>query len=131
VIASLTALVIRLAAIRWAIKTLVGVGVLVPVAFLLKVVGLPVLGVLGVLALPVLFVLFLLGLPIFLVMIVGGLLLGGLFFLLTLGLFAFKIFLFVVLPVWLIWKLAGFLWRLARPAPSEVAPAGVNGSPVS
>ena len=116
---TITALVVRLAAIRWAFKTIVGLGVLVPVAFILKVVGLPVLAVLSVLALPVLFVLFLFGLPIFLVLIVGGTLLGGLFFLLTLGMFAFKIFLFVVLPIWIVWKVVGFLWRLVFPAKQE------------
>ena len=119
-IATITALVVRLAAIRWAFKTIVGLGVLVPVAFILKVVGLPVLAVLGILATPVLFVLFLFGLPIFLVLAVGGALLAGLFFLLTLGMFAFKIFLFVVLPVWIVWKVAGFLWRLVRPKEEPV-----------
>lgn len=114
-IGTITALVVRLAAIRWAIKTLVGVGVLVPVAMLLKFVGLPVLAVLSVLAMPVLFVLFLFGLPIFLVLLVGGALMAGLFFLLTLGMFAFKIFLFVVLPIWIVWKLVGWLFRLVRP----------------
>jgi hypothetical protein len=114
-IGTITALVVRLAAIRWAIKTLVGVGVLVPVAMILKFVGLPVLAVLSVLALPVLFVLFLFGLPIFLVLVVGALLLAGLFFMLTLGMIAFKIFLFVVLPIWLIWKVAGWVMRLFRP----------------
>ena len=92
--ATITALVVRLAAIRWAIKTLVGVGVL---------------------AAPVLFVLFLFGLPVFLVLIVGAMLLAGLFFMLTIGMVAFKIFLFVVLPMWLIWKLVGFLFRVFRP----------------
>ena len=114
-IATITALVVRLAAIRWAIKTLVGVGVLVPVAFILKVVGLPVLAVLSVLALPVLFVLFLFGLPIFLVMIVGAVLLAGVFFMLTLGMLALKVFLFVILPIWLIWKVAGWVLRFFRP----------------
>ena len=127
-IASLTALVVRLAAIRWAIKSVVGLGLLVPVAFLLKFVGLPILAVLGVLAMPVLFVLFLFGLPIFLVLAVGGLLLGGLFFLLTLGIFAFKFFLFVVLPIWIVWKVGGFLWRLARPADREPAVSGTQAS---
>lgn len=119
-IASITALVVRLAAIRWAFKTLFGLGVLVPLAMVLKVVGLPVLAVLGVLAMPVLFVLFLFGLPIFLVLIVGAVLLAGLFFLLTLGMMAFKFFLFVVLPIWLVWKLVGFFWRLVRPKPEPV-----------
>ena len=117
---TITALVVRLAAIRWAIKTLVGVGVLVPVAMILKVVGLPVLAVLGVLAMPILFVLFLFGLPIFLVLIVGAMLMAGLFFMLTLGMIALKVFLFVVLPIWLIWKVAGWLFRLIRPRQETV-----------
>ena len=114
-LSTITALVVRLAAIRWAFKTLVGLGVLVPVAFILKVVGLPILAVLSVLALPVLFVLFLFGLPVFLVLIVGAMLMAGLFFMLTIGMVALKIFLFVVLPIWLIWKVAGWLFRLIRP----------------
>lgn len=127
-IATLTALVVRLAALRWAIKTLLGFGLLVPVAMVLKVVGLPILAVLGIVAMPVLFVLFLFGLPIFLVLIVGGLLLGGLFFLLSIGMFAFKIFLFVVLPICLIWALGGAIWRLARPARTESVHTGYSGS---
>jgi hypothetical protein len=119
-IGTITSLVVRLAAIRWAIKTLVGVGVLVPVAMILKVVGLPILAVLGVLAMPVLFVLFLFGLPIFLVLIVGAALMAGLFFLLSLGVVAFKIFLFVVLPIWLIWKVAGWVMRFFRPKQETV-----------
>lgn len=118
-IATITALVVRLAAIRWAFKTIVGLGVLVPFALILKVVGLPILAILSVLALPVLFVLFLFGLPVFMVLLFGGLLMGGLFFLLTLGMFAVKIFLFVVLPIWIIWAVGGFLWRMVRPTKSE------------
>ena len=117
---TITALVVRLATIRWAFKTLMGLGVLVPVAFILKLVGLPVLAVLSVLALPVLFVLFLFGLPVFLVLIVGAVLMAGVFFMLTLGLIAFKIFLFVVLPIWVIWKVAGWLMRLIRPKQETV-----------
>lgn len=119
-LSSILTLVARLAAIRWAFKTLVGLGVLVPVAFILKVVGLPVLAVLSVLALPVLFVLFLFGLPIFLVLIVGGVLMAGLFFMLSLGMVALKIFLFVILPIWLIWKVVGWLFRLIRPKQETV-----------
>jgi hypothetical protein len=119
-IGTITALVVRLAAIRWAFKTLLGLGVLVPVAFILKVVGLPILAVLGVLALPVLFVLFLFGLPVFLVLIVGAMLMAGLFFMLTIGMVALKIFLFVVLPIWLIWKVGGWLFRLVRPKQETV-----------
>jgi hypothetical protein len=113
-LSTILSLVARLAAIRWAFKTLLGLGVLVPVAFILKVVGLPILAVLSVLALPVLFVLFLFGLPIFMVLIVGAVLMAGVFFMLTLGMLALKIFLFVVLPIWLIWKIGCWLFQLVR-----------------
>lgn len=110
-------LAVRLAAIRWAFKSLVGLGVLVPVAFILKFVGLPILAVLGVLAAPVLIILFILGLPIFMVLIVGGLLLGALFFVMSIGLVAIKFLIFVVLPIWLVWIVASWVWKLARPTP--------------
>ena len=65
-------LAMRLAVVRWLFKVLGGLAVFVPIALLLKTIGLPVLIILGILALPVLFVLFLFGLPIFLVLLVGG-----------------------------------------------------------
>jgi len=122
--ATIGSLALRLAAIRWALKSFVGLGLLVPLAFVLKFVGLPVLMVLGVLAMPVMLILFLFGLPVFLVLIVAALLIGGLFFALTVGLVALKIFLFVVLPIWLVWTVATFLWRMFRPVPGAVGPAG-------
>ena len=121
--ATIGSLALRLAAIRWAIKSFVGLGLLVPLAFVLKFVGLPVLMVLGVLAMPVMLILFLFGLPVFLVLIVAALLIGGLFFALTVGMVALKIFLFVVLPIWLVWTVATFAWRMFRPAPATVGPA--------
>lgn len=125
--ATIGSLVLRLAAIRWAIKSFVGLGLLVPIAFVLKLVGLPVLIVLGVLAAPVMVVLFLLGLPVFLVLIAAALLMGGLFFVLTIGVVAFKIFLFVVLPILLLWTVVTLVWGLIRPAPAaaEAAPGSV------
>ena len=55
-----------------------------------------------------------------LIWIVGAVLLAGLFFMLTLGMIAFKVFLFVVLPIWLIWKVAGWLFGLFRPKQETV-----------
>src|SRR3954469_19471643 len=98
-LASIANFAVRLAAIRWALKSLVGLGVLVPIAFVLKFVGLPILAVLGVLAAPALSILCISGLPIFMVLIVGCLLPGGLFFLMTIGLMAIKFLIFVVLPI--------------------------------
>jgi hypothetical protein len=97
-------LVLRIVAARWLFK-LSGLALLLPLAMLLKTIGLPLLGVLGILAFPILILLFVFGLPIFLVFVVGSLLIGMLGVALTMGLVAIKIGLFIVLPVWLVWKL--------------------------
>src|SRR5215208_3097409 len=103
-------LVLRIAAIRWLFK-LGGLAFLLPIAFLLKTIGLPLLVILSILAVPVLILLFLFGLPIFLVLMFGSMLMGLIGFVLTIGVAAIKIGLFVVLPIWLAWKLGGKLWR--------------------
>lgn len=76
--------------------------VLVPLAGVLKVVGLPLLAVLGVLGAPVFLLLGVIGLPILFVLAFGGLLLMLVGIVLTVGLFAIKILLPIVLIVWLV-----------------------------
>ena len=117
-------LVLRLAAIRWLFKGFGGLALLLPLALLLKGIGLPLLMVMGVLALPVLFVLFLLGLPIFLVLMVGGAVMGLVAFVVTIGIAALRIGLFVVLPVFLVWKLARMVygWVFKPKATDEPPP---------
>lgn len=112
-------LVLRLVAARWLFK-LSGLALLIPIAMLLKTIGLPLLGVLSVLALPVLILLFVFGLPIFLVLVVGGLFMGLVGVVLTIGLAAIKIGVFIVLPVWLVWMLFSKLFRRG---------GGTNGGP--
>ena len=113
------AFVLVLAAGAYGLKVL-GLVAFLPIAFLLKAVGLPLLIVLAVLALPVLFLLFLFGLPIFLVLLVGGLAMSALFVVLSIGMMALKFAIFVVLPIWLVYKLVSWLFRgrsggVARP----------------
>jgi hypothetical protein len=103
-------LVLRIVAARWLFK-LSGLALLLPIAMLLKTIGLPLLGVLGVLAFPILILLFVFGLPIFLVFVAGALLIGMLGIALTMGLVAIKIGLFIVLPVWLVFKLFSTIRR--------------------
>jgi hypothetical protein len=112
-------LVLRVVAARWLFK-LSGLALLIPIAMLLKTIGLPLLGVLSVLAFPILILLFLFGLPIFLVLLVGGLFMGMLGMVLTLGLAAIKIGLFIVLPAWLVWTLFSKVFRRG---------GGTNGGP--
>lgn len=101
--------VLRLAALRWLFK-LGGLGLLVPIAMLLKAIGLPLLAILSVVGLPILILLFLFGLPIFLVLIFGAIAMGLVGAVLTIGIVAIKIGLFVVLPLWLIWKLGSMVF---------------------
>ena len=103
-------LAMRLAIVRWIFKVL-GLLAFLPLAFLLKAVGLPLLIVLAVLALPVLFLLFLFGLPIFLVFLAGAVVMGVLFIALSIGVLALKVAVFVVLPAWLLWRLVSWLPR--------------------
>jgi hypothetical protein len=117
-------LVLRIAAIRWLFK-LGGLAFLLPIALLLKTIGLPLLAVLGVLAIPVLIILFLFGLPIFLVFLAGSMLMGLIGVVLTIGIAALKFGLFIVLPIWLLWKLGGKMscWIFKR-GDSDAPPSG-------
>lgn len=117
-------LVTRLAVVPWLLKSLGGLAVLVPIALVLKLIGFPAPMAVGVLALPVLLVLFVLGLPIFLVLLVGGGLLAFVFALLTIGLVALKIFLFVVLPILLVVKVAK--WAFGSCRRDAVPPAAAD-----
>ena len=109
-------LAMRLAIVRWLVKIL-GFLAFLPIAFLLKTIGIPVLIVLAILALPVFFLLFLFGLPIFLVLLVGGLVMGAVFAALAFGMMALKVAIFVVLPIWLVWRLMTWAFRRTRNTP--------------
>jgi len=103
-------LLLRIAAIRWVFK-LGWLGVLIPIAFVLKAIGLPLLLILLVLALPVLLMFFVFGLPVFLVVMAGGAFMGLVSFVLTLSFAVIKIAIFIVLPIWLVFAIAP---RIAR-----------------
>ena len=133
--AFISQIVLRLAALRWLFK-LGGLGLLLPIAFLLKTIGIPLLMILAVVAMPVLILLFLFGLPVFMVLAAGAAIMGLIGVVLTIGVAALKIGIFVVLPVWLIWKISsgGFRWAFKRggdhtpPADNPEPPAPPAGS---
>ena len=76
--------------------------VLVPVAGVLKIIGLPLLIVLGVVGAPLFLLLAAIGLPVLLVLGLGAVLLGCIGLLLALSVLAIKIILPIVLVVWLV-----------------------------
>jgi hypothetical protein len=90
---------------KWAILKLVlqafgSLGWLLPLAFVLKALGLPFLLLLAVLAIPLLLVLAVLGLPILLVVAIGGFLVTVTVWIVSLGLAALKLVLPLVLLYW-------------------------------
>ena len=125
---------LKLAVVRWLFKVLGGFAIFVPLALLLKTIGWPILLVLGVLALPVLFLLFIFGLPIFLVLIVGGMVMSFLFALLSFGIVVLKFAVLVVLPAYLLWKIACWFFRkpnggTPREASSDAGETGPSAPP--
>jgi hypothetical protein len=112
-LAFISRLVMQLAAIRWLFKLGGLAALLLPLAGLLKVVGIPLLMILLVLGFPIIILLFLFGLPIFAVLLFGGLIVGFLGMVLTIGIAAIKFAIFVVLPIWLIWKVGCWIFRAA------------------
>jgi hypothetical protein len=116
------------ALLKWLLKTLGSLGLWVPIAFILKMFGLPMLMVLGVLALPILIVLALFGMPFILVFLLGGAILAILSAVLSFGLLALKIALPIILIVWLVkWALG---WNSSKPDEGTNPPPPATG-PVS
>jgi hypothetical protein len=100
--ALIKSLLAKWAILRLLLKSLGSLAWLIPIAFLLKAIGIPLLVLLGVLGLPLLILLVVIGLPFFLVFIVGGALLGFTFWVLSMGLAILKIALPIILVVWLV-----------------------------
>ena len=107
------ALLVKWAMLKWLLKTLGSLGILVPIAFVLKLVGLPILIVLAVLALPILLMLALFGMPFILVFLFGGALLAILSAVLSFGLMALKIIVPIILIVWILKWIWG--WNGKKP----------------
>jgi hypothetical protein len=99
----LKSLLLKWALVKTILKALGSLGWLLPLALVLKAVGLPVLMLLAVLAIPLVIVLAVLGLPLLLIVVVGGGLITFTMWLLSMGLFALKLALPFVLIYW-IWR---------------------------
>lgn len=97
-----TSLLAKLALFKLLLKGLGSLAWLLPVAFILKFIGLPILAVLALLALPVFIILAIVGLPIMFAIVAGIVLLVGFFFLLSIGLAVLKIAIPILLVYWLL-----------------------------
>ena len=110
-IAFIKLLLVRWVMLRYVFGALGGLLALWPVAWLLKLIGIPLLIVLLIIGVPLIILLAAIGLPILAVMAVGGMILGLLGLVLSVGMLVVKIGVFVVLPLMLVWWL--FRWLMA------------------
>jgi hypothetical protein len=103
------AILIKVGILRGLIAVLGSLAAILPIAIaLIKLVGLPLLAVMFVLALPLLLILALFGFPFIAVLAIAGVVIGIAVALITFGIVAVKFLLFVVLPIWLAWKVASW-----------------------
>ena len=107
-------LLVKWVMLRYLFGALGGLLALWPVAFLLKVIGIPLLIVLAIIGVPLIILLAAIGLPVLAVMAVGGMIIGLLGLLLSVGMVVVKIGLFVVLPLMLIWWLYRWLMESGK-----------------
>ncbi len=117
----LKSILLKWAFLKALLRVLGSLGWLIPVAFVLKLIGVPLLILLAIIGIPLLIVLAIVGLPVILVVVFGGGLLAFIMWLLTMGLFALKLALPIIAIVWVVrW----FLRPKAPPTPDigEVPP---------
>jgi hypothetical protein len=125
------AVLIKLGVLRGLIAVLGSLAAILPIAIaLIKLIGLPLLVVMLVLGLPLLLVLALFGFPFIAVLAIGGIVMGMVFAAITLGVIALKFFLFVVLPIWLVWKVAKWAlgWRDGGELRTPETPRSADGA---
>lgn len=88
---TLIARILKALALLKVLRGLGGLAWLIPLALVLKAIGLPLLILLAILAIPILIVLAVLGLPLILIVVVGGAMLMVVGWVLTLGAIALKL----------------------------------------
>ena len=100
--ALLKSLVAKWAFFKVLLKALGSLAWLIPIAFVLKAIGIPALVLLLILGAPILIVLAVIGLPLLFVLIVGGVLISALFAILAIGVSVLKIAIPIALVAWIV-----------------------------
>ncbi|MBV6520238.1 MAG: hypothetical protein MNPFHGCM_00343 [Gemmatimonadaceae bacterium] len=98
---------------------------LIPVAFILKAIGIPALLLLLFLGAPILIVLAIFGLPLILVLVAGGVLIAAIFAILAIGVAALKVAVPIVLLIWL----ANWLFRSRENPADDLPPTAPDAPP--
>ena len=104
------AILIKLGMLRGLLAVLGSLAAVLPIALaLIKFLGWPILIVLFVLALPLLLILAIIGFPLIAVLSIAGIVMGLAFAVISVGIVLLKFFLFVVLPIWIGWKVVSWM----------------------
>ena len=114
-------LMVKWVMFRYLFGTLGGLLALAPIAWLLKVIGIPLLIVLLIIGLPLIILLAAIGLPIAAVLAIGAMILALLGMMLSVGVVVVKIAIFVVLPILLVWTIFRWVMQSGKPRGGEGA----------
>lgn len=116
--ALLKSLLAKWAVFKVLLKALGSLAWLIPLAFILKAIGIPALILLLILGAPILIVLAVFGLPLILVLIVGGFLIAALFAILAIGVTALKI----ALPFIIVFYLVRWFFKSKEDQSNDTTP---------
>ena len=120
--AIIKAILMKFGMLRGIFAVLGSLAAVVPIALaLIKFLGWPLLVVMFVLGLPLLLVLALIGFPLIAVLSIAAIVMAIAFAVISIGIVVFKFLLFVVLPIWVGWKVIS--WMLGRRRDSGERPA--------
>ena len=119
------AILMKFGMLRGLFAVLGSLAAVLPIAIaLIKLLGWPLLVVMFVVGLPLLLVLALVGFPLIAVLSIAGIVMGIAFAVISIGIVLFKFLLFVVLPIWVGWKVISWMLGRRRDSGERPAPAG-------
>jgi hypothetical protein len=120
--AIIKAILMKFGMLRGLFAVLGSLAAILPIAIaLIKFLGWPFFVVMFVLGLPLLLILAMIGFPLIAVLGIAGIVMAIAFAVISIGIVVLKFFLFVVLPIWVGWKVIS--WMLGRRRDSGERPA--------
>lgn len=121
------AILMKFGMLRGLFAVLGSLAAVLPIAIaLIKLLGWPLLVVMFVLGLPLLLLLAIIGFPLIAVLSIAGIVMGIAFTVISVGIVVLKFFLFVVLPIWVGWKVISWMLGRRRDSGERPAPEGTS-----
>jgi hypothetical protein len=125
--AIIKAILLKFGMLRGLIAVLGSLAAVLPIAIaLIKFLGWPLLIVMLVLGLPLLLILAIIGFPLIAVLGIAGIVMAIAFAVISIGIVLLKFCLFVVLPIWIGWKVVSWMIGRRRDGGERPAPEGAS-----